>query len=124
VCLLGVLAASSPAFAQEPPVQPEPLSGHPAGGPLLLAGSITGFLGSVAMFIGLHQNDNQPLDLSDDPVRTGLVTAGGVGFGLGVVLVTAGIPALLATPATGQHSSALSPAPPARALMLGYRFDF
>jgi hypothetical protein len=124
VCLLTLLAVPSAAFAQVDPPPPQPTRGHPAAGPLLATGAVTAFLGSVALFIGLHQGDDQPLDLSDDPIRTGLVTAGGIGFGLGVVLLAAGIPAALATPSTGQRSSALAPASPVRALVLGYRLDF
>jgi hypothetical protein len=123
VCLLASLAVSSPAHAQERPVPPEPARGHPAAVPLLTAAGISGFLGTVALYIAFSHSDDAS-DISDDPLRMAMATTAGMCGGTGLVLLSAGIPALLATPATGQQSSALSPAPPARALVLGYRFDF
>jgi len=120
VCLLLLLAVPSRAFAED---APDRSTGHPAAVPLLTAAGISGFLGTVAFYIAFSHSE-EGADISDDPFRTAMATTAGMCVGTGLVLMSAGLPALLATPGTGSQSSALTAPPPPRAVMLGYRFDF
>lgn len=125
VCLVGlVVALPSVAWAADDPQPVDAGSGHPAAVPLLGAGAISGFLGCVALYIGLHQNDQRPINYSEDPFRTGFITAGGMALGLGVVLVSAGIPAALAMPPTSQRASVLEAASAPKGLIVGCSVEF
>lgn len=118
VLLVVLLALPSRAFAED---RAEP-SGHPAAVPLLTAAGISGFLGTVALYIAFSHSE-EGADIADDPFRTAMATTAGMCVGTGLVLLSAGLPALLATPETGSQSSAITAAP-ARPFMLGYRVDF